>query len=897
MVVQVAAQKKDNGLPPHRVLDQRTFLEQYGKTMADMMSALMRPSFTGPEDASCASVSQVKLKRKPLGAQGFAAMALATGRNGRKPVDGEGALVPLKGEFLVGEMASGKTMKALLFLLLADRYANGVSTAARPAYRNEAFPAVVLVPVTLLEKFAREALETIPGVKPVIVLAIRKGRPKDQKLQDEDEEQTGEEEEAEAEAEIEATVDAEASLRAFDPTYQGGNLSAVGVMDRVARRIRFELRAWEQECQRLVQAWKEEQRTILAAWKAECAAILAPWRQECSARIEAWKAACQQAAAEEMAAPPRPQLPPRPARPERPALPPEPELPLKPKHLVILSQSVAKLGSAWKPVYHLKPLMEKKPGGKVNVVLDEHGNPVLAPSCPRCGQPLVKGYQMTRDGQRQPIYLSELDLLAKKPKDRKRRWCVNAVRRWLPDKGEWGVATCKEPLWQAIPALQPPKLPPVSARTEEERSRPLPLPGEVLTFRRVISVPPTDPKEIAQASETTRQRWSSAYRAEAWRWEPSTQNPHPPCVVSAPERRYPLAEYILEHYRGLFKTAVVDEVHQYSGSGTAQGYAAQALVDAADNALGMTGTLFGGYARALFHLLRRMSPEFRRQFGPRDLPRFVDQFGVRQKVYKERYDERGELVGAMSKRRAEPEPKDLPGISPLVLEFLLPIMATVKLKDVWLNATPYTEEVCMVDMGPVIGPEYERLQRTATDKLRSLIARGDRRAVSAWFHGLLRYPNMPWRGMEIVHPSGNPVLGTAPKLPEEYITPKERMLLRIARRERAEGRPVLLYAQSTNKHDIQPRLAWLLQEDDKCWLKGQSIFGSDGDPEDTKFPPRPTHLPPVRVRILRSGSPGATKREAWLRKAVQEGIDVLICNSKLVEVGLDLRAPRCAITA
>src|SRR5579885_1030011 len=76
MVMQQTApqtKKKDTGLPPYRVLDQRDFLARYGKTMADMMSRLMPPSVTGPEDTSCAPVSQVKLKRKPLGAQGFAA--------------------------------------------------------------------------------------------------------------------------------------------------------------------------------------------------------------------------------------------------------------------------------------------------------------------------------------------------------------------------------------------------------------------------------------------------------------------------------------------------------------------------------------------------------------------------------------------------------------------------------------------------------------------------------------------------------------------------------------------------------------------------------------------------------------------------------------------------------
>ncbi len=105
------AEEQVSGLPPHYTLGQREFLTTYGKPLAEMMSALMQPIYTGPQDASCALASQVTLKRKPLGAQGFAVEALATGRNGRKPQEGQGALRPMRGGFLVGEMASGKVRR------------------------------------------------------------------------------------------------------------------------------------------------------------------------------------------------------------------------------------------------------------------------------------------------------------------------------------------------------------------------------------------------------------------------------------------------------------------------------------------------------------------------------------------------------------------------------------------------------------------------------------------------------------------------------------------------------------------------------------------------------------------------------------------------------------------
>ncbi|HLY31937.1 MAG TPA: hypothetical protein VKQ36_12980, partial [Ktedonobacterales bacterium] len=53
----------------------------------------------------------------------------------------------------------------------------------------------------------------------------------------------------------------------------------------------------------------------------------------------------------------------------------------------------------------------------------------------------------------------------------------------------------------------------------------------------------------------------------------------------------------------------------------------------------------------------------------------------------------------------------------------------------------------------------------------------------------------------------------------------------------------------------------------------------------TKPPARP-----IRVATLRSSTVASAQREAWLGRTVEEGCDVLLCHSGLVEVGLDLLA-------
>ena len=80
-------------------------------------------------------------------------------------------------------------------------------------------------------------------------------------------------------------------------------------------------------------------------------------------------------------------------------------------------------------------------------------------------------------------------------------------------------------------------------------------------------------------------------------------------------RRYPLADYVKQRMPGWFDLLIADEVHEYKGRGSAQGIAAGILADACGSSLALTGTLAGGYASTLFHLLYRFSPALRAEFG------------------------------------------------------------------------------------------------------------------------------------------------------------------------------------------------------------------------------------------------------------------------------------------
>ena len=60
--------------------------------------------------------------------------------------------------------------------------------------------------------------------------------------------------------------------------------------------------------------------------------------------------------------------------------------------------------------------------------------------------------------------------------------------------------------------------------------------------------------------------------------------------------------------RGRLDLLLVDEVHQYKGIDSDQGYAMHHLAQVADKLVALTGTIYGGKASSLFYLLFRLAP-------------------------------------------------------------------------------------------------------------------------------------------------------------------------------------------------------------------------------------------------------------------------------------------------
>jgi hypothetical protein len=140
--------------------------------------------------------------------------------------------------------------------------------------------------------------------------------------------------------------------------------------------------------------------------------------------------------------------------------------------------------------------------------------------------------------------------------------------------------------------------------------------------------------------------------------------------------KVPLAGYIKKRGKGKLDLLLVDEVHQYKGFDSDQGYAMHHLAQAAEKVVALTGTIYGGKASSLFYLLFRLAPEMGRAYvdpdatGQRRLRSrdWVSAYGILQRIETVTLDEDGRQT---ANSRSNVRFKELPGGSPAMLPWLL----------------------------------------------------------------------------------------------------------------------------------------------------------------------------------------------------------------------------------
>ena len=324
-----------------------------------------------------------------------------------------------------------------------------------------------------------------------------------------------------------------------------------------------------------------------------------------------------------------------------------------------------------------------------------------------------------------------------------------------------------------------------------------------------------------------------------------------------------LADYVARRMPGAFDLLIVDEQHEYKARGSAQGIAAGTLAEASGRTLTLTGTLMGGYASTLFHLLWRFSPAVREEFGYGDEGRWVSRYGIVERITRRGDDEAVEDGRSSRRRGYRTRTVEKPGVSPAVLFHLIGNTMFLQLADVTSDLPEYREEVRLItiDRGADDGPSQASCYRQLSDALHAAVmtalAAGTRRLLAAYLQTLLAYPDACTNGETVVDPTSGEVIASAVPLPGDRLYPKEQALVDLVQEEKSRGRHVLLYITHSQSRDIAPRL--------------ERVLGDAG----------------IRVATLKADTVATDRREDWVSGRVGEGVDVLLVHPRLVQTGLD----------
>ena len=367
---------------------------------------------------------------------------------------------------------------------------------------------------------------------------------------------------------------------------------------------------------------------------------------------------------------------------------------------------------------------------------------------------------------------------------------------------------------------------------------------------------------IATASGRYRKKHSCPNLVDKWVWDAELAR-HRLLKVACGEqlwqpdlkpRKYRKAipaHFIKNRLRGFFNLLIADEVQHYKNQ-TGQGWAFAALTRACTYTLCLTGTLAGGYASDVFYLLFRTHPGLMKRDGCswRNPTGFMERYGVLERITV--FDEEDGLTTKAKKRTMV---QARPGISPLILgNLLLPNAVFLRLADCTANLASYDEDVVELAMEERQASLYRRFEEEMRQALLQALAVGDHSLLGGYLNALLSYPDRMHDGVKVFHPHSRELVAEGPRL--QGLKPKECELVELVTKEVAAGRRCLVYIQNSLTTDISPRLMSLLEEQK------------------------------LKAKILRSGD--SEGRDARIRKWVAQGMDVLICNPRLVETGLDL---------
>jgi len=260
----------------------------------------------------------------------------------------------------------------------------------------------------------------------------------------------------------------------------------------------------------------------------------------------------------------------------------------------------------------------------------------------------------------------------------------------------------------------------------------------------------------------------------------------------------------------------------------------------------MTGTLYNGMASSIYYLLWRALPEFRAAWGWGDVQRFINQYGLFEKItrtYRDKHSTSASGYETFTERKSE-----RPGIHPAMIALLLPSTVFFGIRDLDVILPPYAEHTLFVPRPQELQAVERYLDEVRSDAVARMMD-GDYRLMAQYTWANLGAWDVASVGDEVDGHSLPPIVCPG----DLWI--KEEALMRLVAREKRAGRKVLCFVGQINRRDPTGRLCSLLER-----------YG-------------------MRGAVMRADE---KQRVQFIRRALAQGADVVFTSAPLVMVGIDL---------
>lgn len=455
--------------------------------------------------------------------------------------------------------------------------------------------------------------------------------------------------------------------------------------------------------------------------------------------------------------------------------------------------------------------------------------------CPDCGQAL---YTIEYEGSgryrtKNKICFNELSMARQLAVNGK---CMNEVSKWNEAEKKYDIVRCNADLWGPL-------------NRDDQNHEWFKLGSEGwIQKQHIISTT----EGLLNKTGKLNKKESALLKKLMEPYNEMLAGEEPTTTYKGP-KKYSIAKYIRERMNGIFDYCLVDEAHQAKGL-SEQGQAVADLISASKKSVLLTGTLLNGYADGLYYLLWRTVPHIMRKEGFRfeDEGEFARLYGVHSR-------ERRYALGAGGRRERQVgsmKEKRLPGVSPLVFtKFLLENAVFLSLSDMSNGLPGYEEIPIPVGMDADLMTAYNDFENAFREY--AAPRRGQsRRSMGPFLQALTAYPDCPHIISPITNPENGEVVYMPRELPKEQRNKEERLLSLVQERLEA-GEKVLIYYSFINKTDTGNSLLNMLEENGITAFEMKSNIAPD-------------------------------KREEWVEKHLEKGMEVMICNPSLVETGLDL---------